>query len=83
MVTIVSNRSSNMLKTLEEKKTIPLKNRKEKTMFSTNEKCDGFISTMGCLITFVDTRLVFVGLQSITISAEQSTNFQLLGRRND
>lgn len=52
-------------------------------MFSTNEKCDRFISTMGCLITFVDTRLVFVGLQSTTISAEQSTNSQLLGRQDD
>jgi len=47
--------------------------------FPANENCDRVITTIGVLITSVDTRLIFLGPQSTAISANSSQQYDPWG----
>lgn len=53
----------------KQKNLLPSKNK----LFPANEKCDRVITTPEVLITFVDTRMVFLGPQSAAILAARFT----------
>lgn len=47
--------------------------------FPANENCDRVITTIGVLITSVDTRLIFLGPRSAAISANSSERYSPQG----